>query len=110
MALYADFALDFTMAWLLGVGFQYFTIVPMRRIGKLQGIWAAVKADTLSIIAFQIGLFAGMFLYQQVLFAPGLPTTSAAYWMFMQLSMIAGFFTAWPVNVWLLRVGWKERM
>nr|WP_257101565.1 DUF4396 domain-containing protein [Streptomyces sp. alain-838] len=23
----------------------------------------------------------------------------------MQLSMILGFFTAWPVNAWLVRVG-----
>ncbi|MDG9722771.1 MULTISPECIES: DUF4396 domain-containing protein [unclassified Streptomyces] len=109
-ALYADFALDFAFAWILGVLFQYFTIVPMRGIGRLKGIWAAVKADTLSIIAFQVGLFLGMWLYQEVLFSPGLPKTTAAYWMMMQLSMILGFFTAWPVNAWLVRVGWKERM
>ncbi|MEU2054395.1 hypothetical protein ABZ561_14470 [Streptomyces bungoensis] len=24
--------------------------------------------------------------------------------------MIVGFFTAWPVNGWLVRAGWKERM
>ncbi|MEU9245424.1 DUF4396 domain-containing protein [Streptomyces sp. NPDC048385] len=28
----------------------------------------------------------------------------------MQLAMIVGFFTAWPVNGWLVRAGWKERM
>ncbi|MFA3872563.1 DUF4396 domain-containing protein [Streptomyces sp. MMCC 100] len=109
-ALYADFALDFAFAWVLGVVFQYFTIVPMRNIGRLKGVWAAVKADTLSIIAFQIGLFIGMWLYQEVIFSPGLPKTSAAYWMMMQLSMVLGFFTAWPVNAWLVRIGWKERM
>ncbi|MGP2437893.1 DUF4396 domain-containing protein [Streptomyces sp. JW3] len=109
-ALYADFALDFAFAWVLGVVFQYFSIVPMRNIGRVKGIWAAVKADTLSIVAFQIGLFLGMWLYQEVLFSPGLPKTTAAYWMMMQLSMVLGFFTAWPVNAWLVRVGWKERM
>ncbi|MFG3165098.1 DUF4396 domain-containing protein [Streptomyces sp. NPDC048232] len=109
-ALYADFALDFAFAWILGILFQYFTIVPMRNIGRLKGVWAAVKADTLSIVAFQIGLFLGMWLYQEVIFSPGLPKTSAAYWMLMQLSMVLGFFTAWPVNAWLVRIGWKERM
>lgn len=109
-ALYADFALDFVLAWALGIVFQYFTIVPMRDIGRLRGIWAAVRADTLSIIAFQVGLFLGMWVYQEVLFSPGLPKTTAAYWMMMQLSMILGFFTAWPVNAWLVRVGWKEPM
>ncbi|MFE6634383.1 DUF4396 domain-containing protein [Streptomyces tendae] len=109
-ALYADFALDFAFAWVLGILFQYFTIVPMRNIGRLEGVWAAVKADTLSIIAFQIGLFLGMWLYQEVIFSPGLPKTSAAYWMLMQVSMVLGFFTAWPVNAWLVRIGWKEKM
>ncbi|MFF0668708.1 DUF4396 domain-containing protein [Streptomyces tendae] len=109
-ALYADFALDFAFAWVLGILFQYFTIVPMRNIGRLKGVWAAVKADTLSIIAFQVGLFLGMWLYQEVVFSPGLPKASAAYWMLMQVSMVLGFFTAWPVNAWLVRIGWKEKM
>jgi hypothetical protein len=110
-SLYADFLLDFVFAWVLGVVFQYFSIVPMRDdIGGFKGVWAAVKADTLSILSFQIGLFLGMWIYQQVIFAPGLPKTTATYWMMMQLSMILGFFTAWPVNAWLVRIGWKERM
>ncbi|MER7895776.1 DUF4396 domain-containing protein [Streptomyces sp. NPDC096046] len=109
-ALYADFALDFAFAWVLGVVFQYFTIVPMRNIGRAKGIWAAVKADTLSIVAFQVGLFLGMWIYQELLFAPGLPKTTATYWMLMQVSMVFGFFTAWPVNAWLVRKGWKEKM
>nr|WP_236260200.1 MULTISPECIES: DUF4396 domain-containing protein [Streptomyces] len=75
-----------------------------------KGVRAAVKADTLSIIAFQVGLFLGLWLYQEVVFSPGLPKTSAAYWMKMQLSMVLGFFTAWPVNAWLVRIGWKEKM
>ncbi|WP_416956018.1 DUF4396 domain-containing protein [Streptomyces sp. Agncl-13] len=109
-ALYADFLLDFTFAWLLGIGFQYFTIAPMRDIGPAQGLWAAVKADTFSIVAFQIGLFAGMWGYREILFTPGLAKTTASYWLLMQLAMIVGFFTAWPVNGWLVRAGWKERM
>jgi hypothetical protein len=109
-ALYADFVLDFAFAWLLGVVFQYFTIAPMRDVSRARGIWLAIKADTLSILAFQVGLFLGMWVYQEVIFSPGLPKTTAAYWMLMQVSMVVGFFTAWPVNAWLVRVGWKEKM
>jgi hypothetical protein len=91
--------------------FQYFSIVPMRDdISGLKGVWAAIKADTLSILAFQLGLFLGMWIYQAVIFSPGLPKDTAAYWMMMQLAMIVGFFTAIPVNAWLVRLGWKERM
>jgi hypothetical protein len=28
----------------------------------------------------------------------------------MQIGMVIGFFTAWPVNVWLIRRGIKEAM
>jgi hypothetical protein len=35
---------------------------------------------------------------------------SPVYWFLMQIGMIAGFFTAWPVNAWLIRAGIKEAM
>lgn len=109
-ALLVDIPMDFVLAWTLGVVFQYFTIVPMRDIGKLQGIWAAIKADTLSIVAFQVGLFGGMAIYQLLIFPPSLPKSTATYWMMMQLAMILGFFTAMPVNDLLIRKGLKEKM
>ncbi|MFC5204347.1 DUF4396 domain-containing protein [Streptomyces kaempferi] len=56
----ADFLLDFTLAWPLGLGFQYFSIAPMPDITPAQGPWAAVETDTFSIVSFQIGLFTGM--------------------------------------------------
>jgi hypothetical protein len=110
VGLFADFAMDFGWAWTLGVVFQYLAIAPMRDVGRLSGIWSAVKADTLSIVAFEVGLFGGMAVYQKLIWDPGLPTTSATYWMMMQLAMILGFFTAWPVNSWLVRAGVKEKM
>lgn len=108
--LLADFGLDFAIAWTLGIAFQYFTIVPMRDVGKVQGLWVAIKADTLSIAAFQAGLFAGMAVYQRLIWSPGLPKDTATYWTMMQLAMILGFFTALPVNQWLVKKGLKERM
>ncbi len=110
-SLMAMFAADFVLAWTLGIVFQYFSIVPMRDdAGRWEGIWAAIKADTLSIVSFQVGLFGFMALYHLVLWDPPLSVASPVYWLMMQLGMIVGFFTAWPVNVWLVRHGLKERM
>lgn len=107
----AMYALDFTLAWTFGIAFQYFSIAPMREDLSVRGaIWAAVRADTLSIVAFQVGLFAVMGVVHLVLFDPPLSVASAPYWLFMQIGMIAGFATAWPVNAWLIRRGWKEAM
>jgi hypothetical protein len=41
-------------------------------VGRLRGVWLAIKADTLSIVAFQLGLFGYMALYHLVLWQPPL--------------------------------------
>jgi hypothetical protein len=110
-ALMAMFAADFAFAWTFGIVFQYFSIVPMREhVGRLAGIWQAIKADTWSIVAFQVGLFGFMALYHLVLWQPPLSVASPTYWLMMQIGMIVGYFTAWPVNVWLIKSGVKEKM
>ncbi len=49
---------DFVLAYAFGIFFQYFTIVPMRDLSFGKGIVAAMRADTISIFAFEIGMFA----------------------------------------------------
>ncbi len=111
LALPAEYIADFTLAFALGIAFQYFAIAPMRGLGMRDGIIAALKADTLSLTAFEIGLFGWMALMQLVFFtAPHLKPDHAAYWLLMQIGMILGFLTAYPVNVWLIRRGIKEAM
>ncbi|HET8756027.1 MAG TPA: DUF4396 domain-containing protein [Solirubrobacteraceae bacterium] len=110
-SLMAMFVADFVLAWSFGIVFQYFSIVPMREdVGRVAGIWQAIKADTLSIVAFQVGLFGFMALYHLVFWQPPLSVASPAYWFMMQIGMIVGYFTAWPVNAWLIQRGFKEKM
>lgn len=105
---------DFLVAYLFGIVMQYWAIVPMRGLSFRDGIVAALKADTASILAWQIGMYGGMAAIQLGWFAPQLgrpaPIDSPEFWFAMQLAMIAGFATAYPVNWWLIRAGLKERM
>src|SRR5947199_10731747 len=102
---------DFLLAWIFGVAFQYFTIVPMRGLSPGQGILAAIKADTISIVAYQIGMSLWMCLTYYVIFSrPHIPPTQAGFWFMMQIAMVMGYFTAFPANRWLIRRGWKEKM
>jgi Domain of unknown function (DUF4396) len=39
-----------------------------------------------------------------------LETNMVEFWFMMQIAMIAGFVTSYPVNWWLLERGIKERM
>ncbi len=104
-----DILLDFTLAYLLGIVFQYFSIAPMRGISGWPGVWAAIKADTLSLAAFEVGLFVWMALTAFVFF-PGVHPDRPTFWFMMQIGMIIGFGASYPMNWWLLRRGMKEVM
>ena len=108
--IFAAWILDFLLAFLLGILFQYFTIVPMRHLPPLQGLWHALKADTLSLISWQIGMYGWMAIATFVLFGHELEKTSPVFWFMMQIGMIFGFLTAFPVNWLLVRTGVKEKM
>jgi hypothetical protein len=108
--LFTSYIFDFVAAYLLGIIFQYFAIVPMRKLSFGKGIWAAIKADTLSLIAFQIGMYVWMAITQKLLFRPAPEPNAAVYWFMMQIAMICGFVTSFPMNWFLIRNGMKERM
>ncbi len=112
--LFAIWVLDFIFAYAFGIVFQYFTIVPMKGLGFWGGVWAAVKADTLSLISWQIGMYGLMAAAQFGVFVPvfgvKLDATTAEFWFVMQIAMLCGFATAYPVNWALLRSGLKARM
>jgi len=38
------------------------------------------------------------------------PVDSPEFWFAMQLAMLGGFMTSYPVNWLLIRAGWKEKM
>src|SRR5690349_17744057 len=73
--------MDFVLAWTFGILFQYMTIVPIRRLSFGKGLFQAIRADTLVIILFEIGLFAWMSLSHYVLFpGPHLKPSQAVFW------------------------------
>ncbi len=80
----------------------------MRGLSLKDGLIAAVKIDTLSLIAYEVGMFAVMAARPLVL--PGLEPTSLAYWLTTQAAMLAGFATTYPVNWALIRIGVKDAM
>ena len=108
--LWAEFIGDYALAYALGVVFQFFAIAPMRGLSLGPGIVAAIKADTLSLTAFEIGLFGFMAVVYFGLFHPHLTPDRATYWFMMQLGMLIGFGTSYPMNWWLIRRGIKEAM
>ncbi|MGH8981822.1 MAG: DUF4396 domain-containing protein [Acidimicrobiales bacterium] len=110
LPLLSEYIGDYILALAFGIAFQYLAIAPMRGLGMREGLVEAAKADVLSLTSFEVGLFGWMAIVQLVLFPHGLEADHAAFWFLMQIGMILGYFTAWPVNVWLMRKGIKEPM
>lgn len=112
--IFAAWVLDFVLAFLLGILFQYFTIAPMRKLGLAAGLAAALKADTLSLTAWQLGMYGMMAIGQLGLAKPllGMPLDAGRpeFWFLMQIAMLAGFAVSYPVNAMLLKMGLKEKM
>jgi hypothetical protein len=111
VSLWPEYIADFALAFVFGIAFQYYAIVPTRHLRFRDGVIAALKSDTLSVITFEIGLFGWMALVFFVFFPdPHLTPNNAAYWLLMQVGMILGFLTSYPANSWLIRHGVKEGM
>jgi hypothetical protein len=111
---FAVWVLDYLLAFGFGIVFQYFTIAPMRNLGVGDGLKTALKADALSLTAWQVGMYGFMALASFYLFrrlmGVRLEVASPEFWFMMQIAMICGFATSYPVNWWLMRRGLKEAM
>ena len=112
--IFARWIIDYIFAYAFGIVFQYFTIAPMRGLSPGKGIVAAIKADTLSLTAWQFGMYGFMAIAHFVIFERGfgakLKPTSVEFWFMMQVAMVCGFLTSYPVNWWLITRGIKEKM
>jgi hypothetical protein len=77
----------------------------MRQVSAGEAIKEAIKAGTLSLVAFEIGMFAWMALFYYAL-PPSRPgQNTIVFWFMMQIGMVSGFLTTFPAN-WLL-IRWE---
>jgi hypothetical protein len=109
-SIWAAWIVDYVAAFGLGIAFQYFSITPMRHLSPGRGLVQALKADTLSLTAWQVGMYGWMAVAVFGVFGREIPKTDPVFWFMMQIAMFAGFLTSYPVNWWLLRAGIKEKM
>jgi len=106
--LWAEMLVDFGFAFLFGIVFQYFSIAPMAADYSWKSVWRALKADALSLVAFEVGLFGWMCAFQIGVFQGKLEMPTVTYWWMMQVGMFIGHWTGVPANWWLIKGGVKE--
>lgn len=51
-----EYIIELMLAYAAGIAFQYFPIRTMRKVSVAAAVGDAVKADTLSLVAFEVGM------------------------------------------------------
>jgi hypothetical protein len=113
--IFSAWILDFILAFAFGIAFQFFSIKPMHpEMSSGKVLSRALQADALSLTAWQIGMYAVMAMAHFIVFPDWvrqpLEPGTIAFWWVMQVAMLVGFATAYPVNSWLISRGIKEAM
>ncbi|MGQ3381113.1 DUF4396 domain-containing protein [Priestia endophytica] len=98
--LLTDYIVEFILAYILGIVFQYYGM-KMKNENPKDEFKNAIKADTWSLIAFEVGMFGWMALSHYVFFTEAPKPDSTVFWFMMQIAMTVGFCTSYPAN-WIL--------
>ncbi len=106
---FGEWTLDYVLALLIGVAFQYAALAPMLNQHGPRVWWRALKVDFLSLTSWQVGMYGWMALVIFVWFGK-LHPTHIEFWFMMQLAMACGLLTAYPMNWWLIKAGIKTAM
>lgn len=108
--LFADYTVEFIVAYIFGIAFQYYGMGFKKQKEPEKAIKNAIKADTWSLIAFEIGMFGWMALVHYVFFIQVPMPNTAVFWFMMQIAMMLGFLTSYPANWILVKKGIKHAM
>ena len=109
-SLAGTWTIDYVFAFIIGIIFQYYSIKPMKKLSSGKALKAALKADTLSLTSWQLGMYGWMAISFFLIFNRRLEANDSLFWFMMQIAMLLGFCTAFPTNWWLIKKGIKEEM
>lgn len=106
-----QWVLDYILALLIGIYFQYAAIRPMEHLPRMQVIGKAFRIDFFSLTAWQIGMYGWMAIFIfAIRHGHPLMHNSWEFWFMMQVAMFFGFFTSLPANWILMKLGIKKGM
>jgi hypothetical protein len=109
--IFGNWIIDYAAALVIGVVFQYAALAPMSHEPFTTVTWKAFKSDVLSLSSWQVGMYGWMAIGVFVLFGPApMEPDRWLFWWMMQVAMLCGFITAYPVNWLLIHSGVKEAM
>lgn len=99
-----EYAVGFGLGWFL---FQTWAM-RLHGNGWLAAIWKGGRAEFFSMITVMLGMGLVMrYVTPAVVGAQPKPDTYA-FWTFGALGLLVGFIATYPMNYWLVAIGWKH--
>ena len=108
--IFGAWVVDYILAFLFGIAFQYFTIVPMKQLPTGKRDLGGGEGRFPVADGWQVGMYGWMAIVVFLIFGHEIHKTNPIFWFMMQIAMWFGFLTSYPVNWWLLKKGVKEKM
>ncbi len=110
LSFWTEFAGEYLTGFLFGwILFQY---TAMRSMGNSpsQALWKGGRAEFFSMITLMSGmLLTAKFIQPLIISLPPLPGTYA-FWGIALLGLFIGTIITYPMNWWLVSIGWKHGM
>ncbi|MBW7851677.1 MAG: DUF4396 domain-containing protein [Rhodospirillales bacterium] len=103
-----EFWFEYLIGYLLGWFIFQTWAMRLHGNGWFAAIWKGGRAEFFSMITVMLGM--GLVMAQvtpSVVGAQPMPNTFA-FWTFGALGLIVGFVLTYPMNYWLVAIGWKH--
>jgi hypothetical protein len=99
-----EYAGGFAFGWFI---FQY---VAMRSMADsaLKALWMAGRAEFFSMMTVMAGMGAVMAFVTPLVIGEQPDPTTFGFWGFAALGLLVGFIVTYPMNLVLVRIGWKH--
>ena len=106
----SEFVAEYIVGFLFGrILFQYTAMRSMRN-SPSQALWKGGRAEFFSMITLMSGMLLTAKLIQPLIISsPPLPDTYA-FWGIALLALFIGTIITYPMNWWLVSIGWKHGM
>lgn len=101
-----EYAIGFAFGWFI---FQYKSMRKMTD-SALMALWMGGRAEFFSMMTVMAGMGAVMVYVTPSVVGEQPDPTTFAFWGFGALGLMVGFVLTYPMNSWLVRIGWKHGM
>jgi len=105
---------EFGYEYAVGFGFGLFLFQAwaMHNMGNPVGaaLWKAFRAEFFSMITVMVGMGLVMYFVTPAVVGSRPDPQTASFWGFASLGLIVGFIFTFPMNWWLVSIGWKHGM